>query len=245
MKLQIGHLTEDKSALIKHLLKVNVAALLTVLITFVFIDAKVVFFFARGWGEQYRTFFGKITDVGLADTYFLITVFTFFAMSALHKYHKHHRLAELWAYLKNWASLSFFTLLGSGLFVQLLKHVVGRKRPYEEPLLDHLVFKPFVAKWEYHSFPSGHSQVMFTVATLMTLIFPRQFVFWYGFAGFIALTRAFVTDHFLSDVIYGSTLGYSMSLIVIYWLRRSQKNNFFLNDIDIVETIKDVCGKKS
>ena len=72
--------------------------------------------------------------------------------------------------------------------------------------------------WDYHSFVSGHSQVMFTVATMFSLAFPKLRWFFVSIAAFFAFTRVVIHDHFLSDIIGGAVVGVVGSMTATYWV---------------------------
>jgi len=158
----------------------------------------------------------SVTNVGLGDPYFITAIGLYiFSKWIRPQYEK----------LRAWSRDFFFALLVSGLFTHLIKFSVGRQRPHKTPDFDPLVFHPFTPDWDFHSFVSGHSQVMFTVATMLALAFPKGRWFFYLIASVFAFTRVIIHDHFLSDVIGGAVVGVVGSFTAIYWvqlwLRRS------------------------
>ena len=107
-----------------------------------------------------------------------------------------------------WIALG--ALLG-GLMVHLLKDLVGRDRPVEE-------FAPLIqaGKVQLHlvgtilsrgSFPSGHAQVAFTVATYLSLLLRRWSPLLLLLALGVALSRIYMGVHYPLDVIVGGALG--------------------------------------
>lgn len=114
-------------------------------------------------------------------------------------------------------------LVIAGLFVQLLKFVIGRARPSVSPDFHPWVWDPFNHHWNFHSMPSGHSQTAFTTATILALYFPR-FRYWFFLAAAsIALSRVVLNAHSLSDVIVGSYIGIAVAYLVVkLWPARSQ-----------------------
>lgn len=83
-------------------------------------------------------------------------------------------------------------ILGN-LSVQVLKYSVKRERPDQS---------------EKVSFPSGHTQSSFSIATSLTMSYGWQkaLPLW-GLAVFTGLTRISDDQHWLSDVVAGATLG--------------------------------------
>lgn len=148
-----------------------------------------------------------ITNVGLSQYYFALALFLYiFARWIRPQYTR----------VREWARDLFCALILSGILVHICKFSFGRQRPHKTEDLDPYVFHPFTTHWDFHSFASGHSQTMFTVATLFAVAFPKARWFFFLLAAFFSFTRVIVHDHFLSDVIGGATLGYIGAVTAIY-----------------------------
>jgi membrane-associated phospholipid phosphatase len=106
------------------------------------------------------------------------------------------------------------SLFISGIAVHFFKFLFGRLRPHRTEVGDPNVFVPFNFDWHYHSLPSGHSQVLFTVATCLALAFPKKAVVLYLSFFALAMTRVFTIQHFLSDVMMGCLLGYVVTQLI-------------------------------
>ena len=103
----------------------------------------------------------------------------------------------------------------SGVVVQALKVGLGRKRPYESNSPPEWVGPSLRG---FHSFPSGHSQAAFALATVVALEFRDARAvppIAYGVATLTALSRINGNDHWLSDVIVGSTLGHFIAKTIV------------------------------
>lgn len=89
-----------------------------------------------------------------------------------------------------------------------LKVIAGRHRPAAGE--GAFSFNPFTRSNVEHSFPSGHSASAFAVASVIAGVSDS---FWvgavsYGLAGLVALSRVTNNEHWLSDIFFGSVIGY-------------------------------------
>jgi membrane-associated phospholipid phosphatase len=113
---------------------------------------------------------------------------------------KFSRMASLCLFL-------FVAVAFSGLLTDLLKAFFGRARP---TLLFHRGFYSFsffqnsARMW---SFPSGHANTIFALATTGYLVAPRGWFFYFSVAVLVAASRVVLGDHYPSDVILGAYLG--------------------------------------
>ncbi len=101
----------------------------------------------------------------------------------------------------------FQSFLISGITVVTLKSLFGRARPYmnEGPLS----FHPLNLNNDYHSFPSGHTIVAFSAASVVSSNFrnPAVYAVSYSLATGVAMARIYKDKHWLSDVLMGAALG--------------------------------------
>lgn len=88
-----------------------------------------------------------------------------------------------------------------------IKLLLGRRRPrdYFEHGLSGV--RALALDSQYDSFPSGHAVTIFCVATIASAVAPQFAIVWFAIAAFLALTRALLTSHYLSDVFFGAALG--------------------------------------
>jgi membrane-associated phospholipid phosphatase len=103
----------------------------------------------------------------------------------------------------------------AGLFSESAKKLFGRSRPDKEG----------ASSWDFeglgggNSFVSGHATVAFTAATIFSEQYKNH---WYvppaayTLASLVAMSRVYDNDHWMSDVVAGAVLGYSVGKIVTY-----------------------------
>jgi membrane-associated phospholipid phosphatase len=122
----------------------------------------------------------------------------------------------------NSALFLFISLSCIGIFVDILKWIVGRYRPIELFNYSYFGFGFFGVGYEWTSFPSGHAQTAFTLATALSILRPRWGIPLFIIAGAVALSRVVLTAHYLSDVIAGAGIGILLTFAVKYFFERKQ-----------------------
>jgi membrane-associated phospholipid phosphatase len=109
------------------------------------------------------------------------------------------------------ASNDALALLASFVAGSVVLHVfkifVGRRRPRDDAEHGLYGFKYFTWELQYDSFPSGHAMTIFCVAVILSAVTPALAPLWLLLATFFGLLRAFLTAHFLSDVMVGAAIG--------------------------------------
>ncbi|MFH1210056.1 MAG: phosphatase PAP2 family protein [archaeon] len=84
--------------------------------------------------------------------------------------------------------------------------------------IDFLAFK--------YSFPSGHATTIFLLLPLFISLYPRKKYIFVISAFIMALSRLYIGVHYLSDIIFGALLGYSLSYLLFIECKnkKSDKN---------------------
>ncbi|MBM3455666.1 MAG: phosphatase PAP2 family protein [Bacteroidetes bacterium] len=136
-------------------------------------------------------------------------------------------MLSLFALLKNMrlGMLLLFSYVGSALITQLLKKIAftNHHRPYHYFKND-LSFR-FIENFDYHShhsFPSGHATSCFALFTILAIHFEVKIFYQLVFALLaisVALSRVYLSQHFLQDIIAGSMIGYIFSSVSWIFLR--------------------------
>lgn len=126
-------------------------------------------------------------------------------------------LLFVWGFIKksNKLKLTALQILGAlivtTIVVVLLKHAVGRPRPFVTyPFLWHASSK------SNPSFPSGHTAVTFVIATILTLNYRKGYIaiVFFGWAMLVAYSRLDLGMHYPSDVLAGAVIGFIISWII-------------------------------
>jgi membrane-associated phospholipid phosphatase len=153
-----------------------------------------------------------ITTFGIATWYIVVSFVLYLFFRFIYK-NDLHAAQSLFVFL----SLSI-----TGIFITLLKWIAGRHRPID--LFNHGIygFGHFGVGYELTSFPSGHAQTAFTLATALTILFPRWGIPLFVIAGTVGISRIILTSHYLSDVIAGAGVGILFTLAVKYFFDRKQ-----------------------
>lgn len=118
-----------------------------------------------------------------------------------------------------WSKYILIGFLTSGILAQLIKHLLGRARPR---LTDDLLFigPGFISGFD--SFPSGHTAVVFCIATLFTYRYRGYAPFLFVLATFTGIERVYNLSHFPSDVVAGILTGVASAEIVKKWFLKGE-----------------------
>ena len=123
--------------------------------------------------------------------------------------------APLWPALRKKAVLILAAILGTGVFVIIVKFIVGRARPY----MGDIGFHPFTYGADFASWPSGHTTSAFAFAAAASLAFPALRWPLFIVATLTGFSRMVLDKHYLGDVIMGATVGTLGAILIYNWLR--------------------------
>jgi membrane-associated phospholipid phosphatase len=126
--------------------------------------------------------------------------------------------------LRKTALMSLESFAIGGVIAGGLKFVFGRHRPWTEHQLFDFNFLSF--RNHEHSFPSGHSIAAFSVASVIAGQSNSVVIgaVSYGLAALVAISRVNNNEHWSSDVVFGSILGYFIGKEVLALNRPSTTN---------------------
>jgi undecaprenyl-diphosphatase len=161
--------------------------------------------------------FEQITNAGLSGWYLIPSGVIVLVLAALAS----PILPRLsWGVLTALAArFGFFFLAVAvpGLVTTLLKHVLGRARPYIEPAGHPFTFVPFNLDSNYASLPSGHGTTSASVAVAIGALWPRTRPFMWLYVLIIMFSRIVLMSHHPSDVIAGALVGTLFAALVRRW----------------------------
>lgn len=109
--------------------------------------------------------------------------------------------------LVNYSIAFIASLMVGSAVLHVIKLVLGRRRPRDDMEMGLYGFMPLAFNPDYNSFPSGHALTICCVAVIFTCVWPAWWLLWFGIAALLAVTRALLTAHFLSDVLIGAGIG--------------------------------------
>jgi len=108
----------------------------------------------------------------------------------------------------------------------IVKQLTHRHRPYQDDIPDHANWDGPFSSIEYTSFPSGHATSAFSMATVYAMEYGSTIwvpVLAYTLATGTAVSRLYDNDHWASDVVIGSALGFVTGRFM--WKQSKKGNN--------------------
>lgn len=157
--------------------------------------------------------FGQITDFGMSGWVLWPLSILFLAMAALPEASSRVSQAVLAAVMVRVGFL-LAAVAVPGIFVSLLKRIIGRARPNVIGHIDPFLFAPFRWHFEYASMPSGHATTVFSVLVAFGTLWPRARTALLLYAMVISVSRIMVMAHYPSDILAGAIIGTVGALMV-------------------------------
>ncbi|MGA8495665.1 MAG: phosphatase PAP2 family protein [Xanthobacteraceae bacterium] len=172
---------------------------------------------ARTLPQWFEDIFERITDLGLSGWFLFPFGFILLCLAAVTSPRLTPLTQGVLAMLTVRFGFLFLAIGVPGLFVTIVKRLIGRARPYVGSPDDPFVYRPFVWAPEYASMPSGHATTAASAAIAIGALWPGSRAVMWFYALVIMFSRVVVLAHHPSDVIAGALVGALGAL----WLRRA------------------------
>jgi membrane-associated phospholipid phosphatase len=194
----------------------SVAMLIVVVAAMFYVDAA-----ATDWALQrpswVRNAFEEITNFGLSGWFLFPFGFIILCLAALIKPTLPRFTQNVLTALAARFGFLFLAIGVPGLFVTIVKRLIGRARPYVGGHDDPFAYMPFIWRPEYASMPSGHATTSVAAAIAIGAIWPRTRWAMWLYAVTIMVSRVVVMAHHPSDVIAGALVGAAGAFLVRRW----------------------------
>jgi membrane-associated phospholipid phosphatase len=172
---------------------------------------------ARRLPLSFSSMFFMITDFGLSGWFLIPLGFVLLCLAALISPRLSRLSRGVLAALAVRFGFLFLAIGVPGLFVAIVKRLIGRARPYVGGHDDPFAYLPFIWRPEYASMPSGHATTACAAAFAIGAIWPHARGALWLYAALITLSRVVVLAHHPSDVIAGALVGVVGVVLVRRW----------------------------
>jgi undecaprenyl-diphosphatase len=172
---------------------------------------------ARALPLRFTDIFEQITDFGLSGWFLFPIGFVLLCLAAATTRVLSMRTQNLLAMLSVRFGFLFLAIGLPGLFVTIVKRLIGRARPYVGNHDDPFAYMPFIWQPEYASMPSGHATTAASAAIAIGALWPRARGVMWIYAIMIMFSRVVVLAHHPSDVIAGGLVGVVGAELVRRW----------------------------
>jgi membrane-associated phospholipid phosphatase len=194
-----------------------VVALLIASIACMFLIDIAASAWARTLPQWFEDVFERITDLGLGGWFLFPFGFILLCLAAVTSPRLTRQTQGVLAMLTVRFGFLFLAIGLPGLFVTIVKGLIGRARPYVSSPDNPFIYRPFVWAPEYASMPSGHAATAASAAIAIGALWPKSRPVMWLYALVIMFSRVVVLAHHPSDVIAGALVGALGAL----WLRRA------------------------
>jgi membrane-associated phospholipid phosphatase len=162
---------------------------------------------ARALPMWFTDIFEQITDFGLSGWFLFPLGLVLLCLAVVASRPLSLRTQNLLAVLGVRFGFLFLAIGLPGLFVAIVKRLIGRARPYVGIHDDPFAYMPFIWRPEYASMPSGHATTAASAAIAIGALWPRARGVMWVYAFIIMFSRVVVLAHHPSDVIAGGLVG--------------------------------------
>jgi undecaprenyl-diphosphatase len=180
-----------------------------------FLDGRAVEW-ARSEPHWFRAAFEDITRFGLSGWFLFPCGFVLLFLAAVTSPQLATPARAVLAAVGARFGFVFLAIGLPGLFVSIVKRLIGRARPFVGGNEDPFSYVPFSWHPAFASMPSGHATTAVAAAIAIGAIWPRSRIVMWLYAAAIMVSRVAVLAHHPSDVIGGALV----ALLGTHLLRR-------------------------
>lgn len=180
-------------------------------------DGQIAQQFARPQ-QWFFKFLRAITDAAKSH-YYLVPALLIMVIISMQDWNQRNLRAKkilLRAYERS--AFIFIAIAIPGIFINIVKQLIGRGRPRTFDEFGAYVFSPFEFTHVFQSFPSGHATTAGSLGMIIALYYPEFRWPTLIIAGFLAFARVPANAHYLSDVMTGYLIGTLATLLFARWL---------------------------
>ncbi len=170
----------------------------------------------RGIGGEARRIIDVLASSGDSKYSLVPTGVAAIALMTLYFLDASTRRARFYAWLAGASGFIFASIAVSGIATNVVKILLGRARPHAADDLFWPVFQPIAPSGDFHSFPSGHANTLFSIAIAIGFFAPRLRIPLLIAAAVLAFGRVLQFKHFISDSVGGALL----AVLTTIWLRQ-------------------------
>lgn len=197
-------------------LVIALALIAAVAVSMIVLDASAVDL-ARKEPHWFRATFEEITRFGLSGWFLFPCGFVLLVLAALTAPQLPTATQAVLAALGARFGFVFLAIGLPGLFVSIVKRLIGRARPFVGGHEDPFHYVPFAWSPAFASMPSGHATTAVAAAIAIGAIWPRTRIVIWLYAGAIMLSRVVVLAHHPSDVIAGALVALVGTQLLRVW----------------------------
>ncbi len=205
-------------ALRRRLLWAGLTAAIITAALIVWVDAPLAQFFNGYRQTAWVEGFNFITDFASGAIWYPLAALGIAVAYFRHRIHKPDP-AALIKETRAWIFM-IVTMATSGTVVNALKLAIGRERPrflFRDGTSD---FHPFGLDLASCSFPSGHTQSIWTAMLALSFIYPPLRPLFLAIAGLVAASRIIIGAHYAGDVSAGIYIAVVAAVLWRRWFER-------------------------
>jgi membrane-associated phospholipid phosphatase len=209
-----------KGALERNLLAWGLVTALCVVPVITWLDAPIAYYFNSFKGTALFSFFQAITDFANGVIWYSLALIGIGVAYARHsKRAKTPNLARLRQEIRAWVFM-IVSMASSGILINAMKFAIGRERP-RFLIADGLSeFHPFALRIADSSFPSGHTQSIWTAMLSLSFLFPALRPLFLLIAAVVGSSRIIVGAHYLGDVLASIFIAFATVLLWRQWFTK-------------------------